>query len=480
MTDNRKAFVQLQKEFGFNTATTFKKHAIKVGHDILMANLDLIYLIYHPNVKHGMSYAKFMEMHKTLPIESDTTKLNGQDTVSITSIVKILLQPDIKPSDKSNLMKKLVRPGILDMTDPQVIDSFYLLEMILDKKSRFNVGKTLLEEYITQALTIYEPNRIDLIEGMKGKDLSGIQEDMREAYIMKCFGQKKPNWMISTKLDGYRALIYVYQGNVLGIYSYNNNPIVTVNKLLGEISTSIVDPLIAQNKPTFVLDMELGVWLKDMSQMFSACTTRVKCVKEDRCADVICFLFDIFMYDETPLKDRVALLNSIVEAKPNHTREFGLLLQEDRRISIVQQTIATSYQELKDYYTKAIELGFEGAMIRNPESIYELTRSSNMLKLKPMSDFEVKVLKNNMGVMSMIDDHGISSEVTCCVSLACITDDGVEFNVGSGLTNKNRIQFMDHNEIVGKTITIRVMGMDKDSKGNIFPRHPRFKAIRED
>ena len=50
---------------------------------------------------------------------------------------------------------------------------------------------------------------------------------------------------------------------------------------------------------------------------------------------------------------------------------------------------------MKDYFSSILAKGGEGVMLRDPQSLYKPGRSESMLKYKPFSDTEVKVVENN-------------------------------------------------------------------------------------
>ena len=49
---------------------------------------------------------------------------------------------------------------------------------------------------------------------------------------------------------------------------------------------------------------------------------------------------------------------------------------------------------LKETFSQIVAKGGEGVMLREPESLYKIGRSTSLRKYKPFFDTEVKVLKN--------------------------------------------------------------------------------------
>lgn len=72
---------------------------------------------------------------------------------------------------------------------------------------------------------------------------------------------------------------------------------------------------------------------------------------------------------------------------------MGFVETED--VKIVPQILIKSAEDFATYYELQLDLGYEGAMLRNPKAIYKQGRSTlasqDMLKLKPLEDAEFVV-----------------------------------------------------------------------------------------
>ncbi len=108
-------------------------------------------------------------------------------------------------------------------------------------------------------------------------------------------------------------------------------------------------------------------------------------------------------------------------------------------------------------------LGGEGLMLRKPGSHYHAGRSSTLLKVKSFHDAEAKVIGHTAGAGRHKGRLG---------ALRVITPGGIEFSVGTGLSDAER----EDPPGVGCIITYRYQELSKDS----VPRFPSYVGIRHD
>jgi DNA ligase-1 len=106
------------------------------------------------------------------------------------------------------------------------------------------------------------------------------------------------------------------------------------------------------------------------------------------------------------------------------------------------------------------KLGGEGLMLRDPESFYEVGRSSSLLKVKSSKDAEAVVIGYEPGKGKYAGQIG---------SLEVRDANGVTFHVGSGLPDDAR----RHPYPVGTLITYRYTGLTD----NGLPRFPIFLGL---
>jgi DNA ligase-1 len=121
----------------------------------------------------------------------------------------------------------------------------------------------------------------------------------------------------------------------------------------------------------------------------------------------------------------------------------------------------------------AVEGGYEGVMIKDPDAPYECKRTHAWLKAKPFIEvtLEVKEIEEgtgrNEGRLGAFVCEGI--------------DDGkdIRVNVGSGFTDAHRDEYWnDRSNIIGNLVEVRADAITKNQDGTYSLRFPRFKTFR--
>jgi DNA ligase-1 len=119
-------------------------------------------------------------------------------------------------------------------------------------------------------------------------------------------------------------------------------------------------------------------------------------------------------------------------------------------------------------YKRFLELGYEGAILRNKQGLYSTNRRSNDLqKLKPTLDGEFKI------VGGYRVDTG-REEGTCVFT--CITEEGKEFDVRpKGTVSRRQDYWKKLDSLKGKMLTCQFQEWTAEKK----PFHARGVAIRD-
>lgn len=120
------------------------------------------------------------------------------------------------------------------------------------------------------------------------------------------------------------------------------------------------------------------------------------------------------------------------------------LASKSKILKIVQQTPCKDPAHLKTELDQLVKMGAEGLMIRKPGSSYEAGRSWSILKVKPWKDAEAAVVGYEAGKGRHKGRTG---------GLVVKTDAGIEFNIGTGLSDEDR----RNPPKVGARITFRYM-----------------------
>ncbi len=118
---------------------------------------------------------------------------------------------------------------------------------------------------------------------------------------------------------------------------------------------------------------------------------------------------------------------------------------------------------LRQELARVEALGGEGLMLRRPASLYEVGRSSSLLKVKTFKDAEARVIGHQPGAGRHKGRLG---------ALACELADGTRFSVGTGLSDDERRD----PPAIGAVITFRYQELSDDG----VPRFPSYVGVRDD
>jgi DNA ligase-1 len=182
---------------------------------------------------------------------------------------------------------------------------------------------------------------------------------------------------------------------------------------------------------------------------------------------------------------------------PYHQR-VARLPQENlpARLRYLEHEVIHSLDELADFETRMLDLGYEGAMLRGPKSPYKHGRSTAnegfLLKVKRFEDAEAEVIgfdeemaNNNTARTSETGRTVRSSHQANKVGKGTLgawvvkgvtAFPDVTFRIGTGMDDAMRASAWNHRDtLLGKIIKYTYFNIGvKDS-----PRHPVFKGFRD-
>jgi DNA ligase-1 len=200
-------------------------------------------------------------------------------------------------------------------------------------------------------------------------------------------------------------------------------------------------------------------------------------MSEDGEPDVTYFVFDNFLI-KGGFKER---FDSIVKLK-----SWG-------NVEVVLHEKINNAESLEDFESEAIEMGFEGAMIRDPNGPYKFGRSTAkegyLLKLKRYRDSDAKIIgtyelmhNGNEATTNALGRTERSSHQANKTGLGSLggfelrdIHSSVEFRCGTGLTQNDRETLWDtREELIGKIIKYKFFPTGSKEK----PRHPVFLGFR--
>jgi DNA ligase-1 len=269
---------------------------------------------------------------------------------------------------------------------------------------------------------------------------------------------------IEVKLDGVRVLTVVYPNGQVDQFSRNGKELVNFEHIKNQISK-----IANQFTEPMVLDGEV------MSSSFQDLMKQVHRKSDVEANDAVLHLFDII-----PLKnfeqggwDKGQEERSELVYKWHKTNKGALLNVAVVGHELVDLDTNEGKKRFKEINQLAIDGGYEGIMIKDPNAPYECKRTASWLKLKPFIEVSLTVIAVEEGTGKNIGKLG---------ALVCEgVDDGrrILVNVGSGFSDDDRsVYWANRKEVVGKIVEVRADAITQNQDGSYSLRFPRFLRFR--
>jgi DNA ligase-1 len=241
------------------------------------------------------------------------------------------------------------------------------------------------------------------------------------------YTQNINNWLMSEKLDGIRAYwdgksLKTRQGNII-----------------------FAPRWFTKNFPPFELDGELWTKRKDFENIQSIVLSHNA---DKRWESITYHIFEV----PNAQGDFIQRLKKAQTWFLNHPT---------KKVTIIPQHLCQNVRELEEFLEEIIALKGEGVMIKNPKSMYEPTRSSNLLKVKKFYDMEGKVIGINY-----------RKNTKEFKSLIIQLPNNIEFNLGNGFSDEQRKKAPK----IGSIISFKYYGFTKKGK----PKFASYLHERKD
>ena len=153
------------------------------------------------------------------------------------------------------------------------------------------------------------------------------------------------------------------------------------------------------------------------------------------------------------------------------------------QLNHVKSVFSVPYSE--EHFNKLLEefvtnSKWEGFIFRHNKP-YKSGRSTDLLKYKLFADAEFRVLGIQESVKPMLNESTGLMEDTKCVGSLIIEYKGNQVNVGSGLDDKQRIDWYKNPDlIVGKQILVKYKEESKNADGTVSLQFPILKHVFEE
>ena len=266
------------------------------------------------------------------------------------------------------------------------------------------------------------------------------------------------NWLASRKLDGVRCICTKINGEV-HFYARSGKEFETLSELRRSIENMSAD--------NFVLDGECCIVDANGDEDFISIVSEIK-RKNWTIANPCYQVFDCLTIEE---------FNSH-EGTVNHTDRMRRQAAMELRCGVAHTTVVEQHEIHKNIcyeVEQAAANGWEGIMLRKNIG-YEGKRSKNMLKVKKFQDAEFTVLGCENDTMRFVE-NGAQVEKTALARIL-IEYKGNQVSVGGGFSKDERLYYADHHdELIGKTVTVKYFQESINADGKYSLRFPTAKYI---
>ena len=270
--------------------------------------------------------------------------------------------------------------------------------------------------------------------------------------------------LIEVKLDGVRVITVVYPDGRVDQYSRNGKELVNfehIKEQLAQVASGFTEPM--------VLDGEV------MSSSFQDLMKQVHRKDNVNAKDAVLNLFDVL-----PLKNfEKGKCNTVQSARSEWLQNWfaahEALLPNVTVLAheLVDMDTPEGQKRFRAINQQAIDGGYEGIMIKEPDAPYECKRTVSWLKLKPFIEVSLTVKQLEEGTGRNVGRLG---------ALVCKgVDDGREIsvNVGSGFSDSDRDTFWGaSNKVLGQVVELRADAITRNQDGTYSLRFPRFLRFR--
>jgi DNA ligase-1 len=356
------------------------------------------------------------------------------------------------------------------------------VQQLISRQVTGNAARDLIEDMMDHATNRQWNNwyrRIlikDLRCGVSDKTINKVVEKEFPNYVVPIFAcqlahdsanhesKVTGSKLVEVKLDGVRVLTVVYPDGRVNQYSRNGKELVNFEHIKAQFAktcTGITEPV--------VFDGEV------MSSSFQDLMKQVHRKSNVNASDAVLHLFDILTLSAF---EQGVWRRKQVERSEKLRAWKDLWREETPNIEVLDQELidldtVQGQARFEEINQKAIDGGYEGLLIKDPDAPYECKRTASWLKLKPFIEVSLEVV----GV-----EEGTGRNVGRLGALVCSGSDlgkNINVNVGSGFSDSDRDSFWtSRNLLPGQIVEIRADAVTMNQDGTYSLRFPRFLRFR--
>lgn len=296
---------------------------------------------------------------------------------------------------------------------------------------------------------------VKIREGATVKPMLAKQE--KDIKNRKIFDKE---YYISRKINGVRCLIY-FDGKEVRTASRG-----AMNYDLA-IHHIIEHPLLVKffkNHPDVIFDGEIYKHGLPLNIISGICRTQKTA---DDGKDLELYWYDIVDL-EKPFKERFQIMQEYAkELKLTEFNPFRVLDKNTLHIQFLPQEQISGFDNMKKLHDKWVKEGWEGAVIRNVDSVYKPgSRGNDWIKIKEYIEAEYPII----GLA-----EGLRDEDMCFILQ---TSSGQEFKCKPMGSREQKQWYREHiDELIGQFLTIKYFEMS-GVEGSEIPQQPTGICVR--
>jgi DNA ligase-1 len=318
------------------------------------------------------------------------------------------------------------------------------------------------------AIQVLEPNSADVLtrifnrdlrcgvaEGLVNKVWPGLIPEFNVMLADSYEGQNIEGWVAEAKYDGLRCIATVLPDGDVFFQSRNGRELYNMEDVAAEIKA------LALPSGTR-LDGEIfdGDWNGTAELVRSSKTSK-------KSKTSVYYIFDYLSAPdwERPIQNYSARRTILEVMLKRATTPL-------QRVKVTESYGLVNAGNVAQIGATAIAAGYEGLVLKNPFANYEKKRSKAWLKVKPKETIDAVIVDVQEGTKKYTGKLG---------AFVCELPDGRRFNVGSGFSDDQRVDFWDRRgEFTGKTIEVEADALPERMKSKIIVRFPTFIRFRDD
>jgi DNA ligase-1 len=272
--------------------------------------------------------------------------------------------------------------------------------------------------------------------------------------------------MIDLKFDGARCLTFVYPDGHVIQTSRNGKELENFPKIASQFSA------IARHLPEpHVFDGEM------MSSSFQDLMKQFKRKTDVDTDDAVYFVFDALPLSEFRAGKSKLRQKERSEGLAQYIEHFKPSIPNVESVGFEEVNLSTpeGKQRFREINEKAIEGGYEGIMIKEPNGYYETKRSHAWLKKKPTIELTMTITGYEQGKPDSKYRDVLGAFLCECVDNGRI----IKVSCGGGFSDEERERFWRiRDEMIGVLMEVEADAITQNQNGEYSLRFPRKKTFR--